>query len=152
MQKIHFSTTINAPVETVWKTMFDETTYSQWTKPFDPSSRFIGNWEEGSEIRFIGSQDDGKEMGMYSRIKENRLHEYVSIEHIGIIEDGVIDTTSDKVKKWAPSFENYTFKEVDGVTEVSVDMDIDDEYKEMFEDLWPKALAELKTLSEKARQ
>lgn len=86
---------------------------------------------------------------MFSRIRENRLHEFVSIEHLGFIKDGVIDTTSDEVKQWVPAFENYTFQEKDGGTEVLVDIDLPDAYKAMFEDLWPKALLALKELSEK---
>lgn len=87
--------------------------------------------------------------GMFSRIKENRLHEYISIEHIGIIKDGVVDTTSAEVKKWAPAFENYTFTTIDSGTEVTVDMDIDDEYKVSFEKMWPESLQILKSLAEK---
>jgi len=54
---------------------------------------------------------------------------------------------------WAGSLENYTFKEVDSTTEVLVDLfadtSIGDEYKEMFQDTWPKALQKLKELVEK---
>jgi len=146
MQKIHFSIKINAPVEKVWNTMFADETYRQWAAAFEPGSQFKGSWEEGSEIQFVGA--DGN-MGMYSRIAENRKHEFVSIEHLGIVKDGVVDTTSEEATKWAPAFENYTFKEVDGGTEVSVDQDMQEEYKEMFEAMWPKALQTLKELSEK---
>lgn len=87
---------------------------------------------------------------MYSRIKENRKHEFVSIEHLGMIDgNGVIDTESDEVKKWTPAFENYTFKDVDGGTEVSIDLDVADEWKEMFDESWPKALDILKEIAEK---
>ncbi len=86
---------------------------------------------------------------MVSRIKENRKHDYISIEHLGVVQDGVEDTTSEAVKQWAGSFENYTFKEKNGSTEVLVDMDINDDFKEMFEGMWPKALQKLKELSEK---
>lgn len=152
MQKLHFSTHINAPREKVWNTMLEKATYKEWTKAFNPSSTFEGSWEEGSEIRFVGSDEEGNQQagGMYSRIKENRLHEYLSIEHLGIIENGVVDTTSEKVKKWAPSFENYTFIEKDGGTELLVDIDIDEEYKDSFEDMWPKALLKLKEMCESA--
>lgn len=150
MEKIHLSIFIEAPVEKVWNTMLQDETYRAWTKPFNANSSFEGNWEEGSEIRFIGTDSDGNAQGgMYARIKENRLHEFISIEHLGIIENGVIDTTSEKVKKWAPAYENYTFAPKEGGTEVSIDMDIDPEFKEMFLDLWPKALQILKELSEK---
>ena len=50
-----------------------------------------------------------------------------------------------------PGFENYTFAEKDGGTEVNIDMDIvNEEYKEMFEGMWPKALLKLKELAERA--
>jgi hypothetical protein len=70
------------------------------------------------------------------------------IEHIGMINNGVEDTTSEEVKKWSPSHENYTFADKDGGTELSVDMDVADEYKTMFEEMWPKALQLLKELVE----
>ncbi|MCF7831887.1 MAG: SRPBCC domain-containing protein [Candidatus Pacebacteria bacterium] len=150
MQKIHFSIIINAPREKVWNTMLEDATYRQWTTAFNPGSYFKGSWEEGSKILFLGPNPDGNgEGGMVSRIKENRLYEFVSIEHLGMINNGVEDTTSEEVKKWTPAFENYTFASVDGGTKVSVDMDINDDYKTMFEEMWPKALQILKELSEK---
>lgn len=87
---------------------------------------------------------------MVARIRENRPYEFVSIEHLGILKDGIEDTTSDEVKKWTPAFENYTFTEKDGGTEVSVDMDIAEEYADMFKEMWPKALLKLKEISERA--
>lgn len=151
MQKLHTSIQIQAPREKVWETMLGDKTYRQWTTAFNEGSYYVGNWEEGSEIRFLGPdpEDKEKEGGMFSRVKENRQHEFISIEHLGIIKNGVVDTTSDEVKQWTPSFENYTFRDKDGGTEVSVDMDVHDDYKAMFEDMWPKALLRLKELAEK---
>jgi uncharacterized protein YndB with AHSA1/START domain len=150
MLKIHHSIHIDAPREVVWHKMLDDVSYREWTKPFNVCSRYEGSWEEGSEIRFIGCDESGKEMGgMYSRIKENRLYEYISIEHLGIITaSSEIDTTSDEVKKWTPAFENYTFVEKDGGTEVQIELDIAEEHKDMFEDMWHKALVILKSLAE----
>jgi uncharacterized protein YndB with AHSA1/START domain len=149
MQKIHFSTTINAPRKKVWDTMLQDATFRAWTSVFNPSgSWYEGDWNRGSKIRFLGPGEDGKLGGMVSQIKENRPYEYISIEHLGIIQDGKEDTTSEAVKKWAPAFENYAFREKDSATEVLVDMDVDEEHKKMFEDMWPKALEKLKELSE----
>lgn len=150
MEKLHASIFINAPREKVWDTMLDDATYRVWTEPFNPggSSRYEGSWEEGSKIVFLGPSDEGGDMGMVSRIAENRLHEYISIEHLGIVKDGIEDTTSEEATKWSPAFENYTFTEKDGGTEVTIDMDIGSEYKAMFEEIWPKALQKLKELAE----
>ena len=132
--------------------MLGQDTYKEWTNPFNPAgSTFVGSWEQGSEVKFIGEDPNtGKEGGMLARIAENRPNEFLSIEHIGIINDGVVDTTSEEVKKWTPAFENYTFTEKDGGTELTIDVDVADEYKGMFEDMWPKALEVLKTLSEES--
>ncbi len=150
MERLTFTTTINAPKEKVWHVMLDETTYQQWTKQFNEGSRYEGNWETGSEMRFIGVDDSGKESGgMYSKIKETRPYEFVSIEHLGMItETGEVDTTSESVQKWAPAFENYTFIDTEGGMEVFVEIDVADEWKEMFNDMWPKALAKLKEIAE----
>lgn len=130
--------------------MLDDASYRQWTKAFNASSRFEGDWSEGSKILFIGDNPDGSgEGGMVSRIKENRPYEFMSIEHLGILKDGVEDTSSEEAKRWTPAFENYTFKEKDGGTEVLVDMDSAEEFASMFEDMWPKALQALKELAEK---
>ncbi len=71
-----------------------------------------------------------------------------SIKHIGIIHDGVEDTESEEARKWAPAFENYTFTEENGKTTVAVDMDIEEEHEDMFQNMWPKALQKLKELAE----
>jgi hypothetical protein len=148
METIKFTVLINANKQKVWDTMLNDKTYRQWTAAFHEGSYFEGTWEQGTEMRFLGPGEDGKLGGMYSKIKENRMHEFISIEHLGMIANGVIDTTSDEVKKWAPAFENYTFTEKGNQTEVKVDMQIDANYKAMFEEMWPKALKALKDLSE----
>lgn len=150
MQKLHASIFINAPREKVWNTMLGKDTYPQWTKKFNPDSRFEGDWSEGSKILFLGTDEQTKETGgMVSRIAKNVPNEYISIEHLGMLVNGVEDTTSEQAKKWAPAFENYTFTEKDGGTEVSVDQDMQDEYVTEFQKMWHEALGELKTLAEK---
>lgn len=149
-QELHTSIFINAPKEKVWDTMLGKETYEEWTKPFNPTSRFEGDWSEGSKIVFLGTDKDGNnEGGMVSRVAKNIPYEYISIEHLGIVENGVEDTTSEKATSWAPAFENYTFTEKDGGTEVKVDMEIEEKYKAEFEEMWPKALQALKELAEK---
>lgn len=145
MQKIILSTTINAPKEKVWEVLWDIDAYQAWTKAFNESSTVkTDNWKEGSKLFFV----DGNVAGMVSEVAKNRPNEYMSFRHLGMVKDGVEDTTSEEVKKWAGSLENYTLKEADGTTELTMDMDINDEYKEMFEKMWPRALANIKALAE----
>ena len=151
MEKLNFKTTINAPVERVWKVMLGDKTYREWTKAFHAGSYFEGSWEKGSEMRFLGPDENGKLGGMFSRIKENIPNRFISIEHLGIIADGKVDTTSDEVKKWTPSLENYTFTDKNGKTELTVDMEIAAEYKEMMTEMWGRALADLKRICENGK-
>jgi uncharacterized protein YndB with AHSA1/START domain len=148
MEKLQFKIDINASNEKVWNTMLEKETYNKWTEVFSPGSHYVGNWSKGSKILFLGPGADGKVGGMVSRIRDNRLYEFISIEHLGEVIDGVEDTTSDRVKLWAGALENYTLVNNDGKTELIVEMDINQEYKEMFEDTWPKALQKLKELCE----
>lgn len=150
MKKLHTSIFINAPVEKVWDTMLEKDTYEQWSKTFNPTSTIKGDWSEGSKMLFVGTDENGKnEGGMVSRIAKNRRHEYISIEHLGILKDGVEDTESEDAKKWAPAFENYTFTAKNAGTELAIDMDISENEQEMFETMWSKALVTLKELAEK---
>jgi uncharacterized protein YndB with AHSA1/START domain len=150
MQKIHFSIHINAPREKVWDVMLGDKTYREWTKAFSPGGYYKGDWSQGSKMLFVGPDPKtGVEGGMVSRIKENRKPEFISIEHIGFLNNGVEDTTSEEARKWTPAFENYTFTEKDGGTQLDVDMDTADEMKQEFEGMWPKALESLKEIVEK---
>lgn len=148
MEKLNFSIEINATKEKVWNTMLEDKTYRAWTEAFSPGSHYIGDWSKGSKILFLGPGQNGEMGGMVSRIKENILHEFISIEHLGIVHDGKEDTTSEAVQAWAGAHENYSFSEKDGVTKVAVEMDSNEEYSEMFNGMWPKALQKLKELAE----
>lgn len=144
---LHYSIIINAPREHVWNVMLEDATYREWTVAFDPGSHYKGNWEQGSRMQFIGTGENGQELGgMMAEIAENRLHEFVSIRHIGEIHDG-------EEKPWAEdgqAYENYTFRDVSEGTELVIDLTgIPDEYVDMFEDMWPKALEKLKEMAEK---
>lgn len=151
MKKLHASIFINAPREKVWDIMLSDATYREWTTAFNPGSYFVGDWSTGSKILFLGPNPDGTpgEGGMVSRIAENRRPEFMSIEHLGLVSNGVEDTESEAAKKWAPAFENYTFNEKDGGTELLVDLDVEEEYYAMFEEMWGKALPLLKSIVER---
>ena len=149
MQVIQFSILIKADRKKVWNAMLGDKTYREWTRAFYEGSYYEGSWKKGSEIRFLAKNDKGQLEGMFSRIKENIPHEFISIEHVGIISDGIVDTTSDEVKKWAFSFENYTLTDKGGETEVGIELQVDENYKKMFEEMWPKALKLLKEICEK---
>lgn len=148
METLSCSIEINSTVENVWKKMLEYDTYTIWTKPFHPYSNYEGSWEQGNEIKFVATAEDGTSEGMYSIIKENKPFERISIEHKGIIKNGVVYTEGEDVEKWVPTYENYNFNHVNGVTTVDVEMQVPAECISDFLKTWEKALKELKTLCE----
>lgn len=154
LKKLHKEILIKASPEKVWDTTFEKDTYKEWTRPFSPDprfdSRFEGGWKKGDKVKFIGTGENGDVGGMVSEIAESDKAKFLSIRHLGIIKpDGTEDTTSDEAKKWAPAYENYTFKETEDGTKFIVDVEVEESMADFFEDLWPKALAKLKEISER---
>lgn len=144
MKTLRFSHRIGAPASRVWATMIDPTAYRDWTSAFCEGSYFEGSSQAGQRIRFLAPNGDG----MVAEIAVHRPNEFISIRHLGGIENGVEDTGSGRVKAWAPAYENYTFRPAAGGTEVIVDQDVLDEYQQYMLDTWPKALQRLQALCE----
>ena len=145
MEKQSFNILIDAPREKVWDVLFGETTYPQWTVVFAEGSHVETDWKEGSKAVFL----DGNNMGMVSTIARNIPNEFLSIKHLGVVKGGKEDFESEEVKKWAGALENYTLKSENGKTELVIDMDIVEDYKDYFLKTWPKALDKVKEIAEK---
>ena len=145
MEKHQFTSTINASKEKVWEILWGKETYPQWTSAFSEGSNAeTDNWKKDSKVLF----GDGKGSGMIAIVEDNRPFEFMSFRHIGMLNDGVEDTDSDKVKEWAGAHEDYTLQEQDGKTTLVVEMDINKQWLEYFEKTWPKALENIKRLAE----
>ena len=140
MEKIEFKTTINATAEKVWAVLFGVETYPKWTSVFAEGSTVETDWKKGSRALF----SDGKGDGMVAVIQDNIPNRYMSIKHLGEIKDGKENLNQD----WSESLENYTLEEKDGKTELTIDMDIIEDWKAYFEKIWPKALDKVKELAE----
>jgi uncharacterized protein YndB with AHSA1/START domain len=145
MEKHTFKITIDAPRERVWEILWGENTYPAWTSVFSEGSRVETDWEVGSKVLFLGG-DDG---GLVSRIADKKPNEFMSFRHEGMMQNGVEVYDDPKMKEWSGAMENYTLKAVDGKTELTINIDLTDEYKEYFEKAWPQALEKLKDMAEK---
>ncbi|MES2591579.1 MAG: SRPBCC family protein [Bacteroidota bacterium] len=149
LKSLHFKININAPVSKVYAIMLADKTYREWTAEFNPTSYFEGTWEKGSKILFLGTSEDNKVGGMVSQIKENITNKFVSIEHLGFIQDGQEVTSGPHVDGWKGALENYTFNDDNGTTKLVVDMmGGTGEYNAYFMETWPKALKKLKSIIE----
>ncbi len=85
---------------------------------------------------------------MTSRIRENIPDRFVSIEHLGIVQNGKEVITGPKVVQWGGAQENYTFSDDNGQTILKIDLDVAKEWKSYFDETWPKALNKLRSLCE----
>jgi hypothetical protein len=98
MKTLHFSIAIHAPKEKVWDIMLDPESYKVWTAEFAEGSYYEGSWEKGAKIKFLAP--DGS--GMTSVIADNQPYGFMSIKHLGYIQDGVEDTESPDIKPGHP--------------------------------------------------
>ncbi|CAM1342030.1 SRPBCC family protein [Tenacibaculum aestuarii] len=141
-----FTIIINANPEKVWKVLWDDKTYPQWTAIFSEGSYAKTDWKEGSKVLFLTT--DGR--GMVSRIKKKITNEYMLFEHLGIIENNIESLESKEAKEWAGATEAYMLESVkNNKTQLTVKMDVVEGYKDFFLNTWPKAMSKIKELTEK---
>lgn len=141
MQSLHYSISIKAPRARVHHTMLADETYRLWTSEFMPGSHYKGSWDKGAQILFLDPQGSG----MKACIAENKPAEFVSIEMLSEVRNGIPDAQD----TWQGAFENYTFAEKDGATVLKVDISaMPAEMVEYMDAAWPKALAKLKAICE----
>lgn len=144
MKRLRYDVTVHASPEVVWNTLFSLPTFRVWTAEFCEGSTVEGTWEEGTRMRFLGP--DGS--GMVSVIAESRPHRFLSIRHVGLLKEGVEVTETAEAAAWVPAFENYTLSPAGPSTDLTVDLDVPEDFVEFMADAWPRALAKVKALCE----
>ena len=141
-----FTVTINTSPEKVWKVLWDDKTYPLWTAIFSHGSYAKTDWKEGSKVLFL--TPDGRVM--VSKIKQKISNKYMFFEHLGVVENNIENLESKEAKEWAGATEIYMLESVDSdKTNLTVKMDVVEEYKNFFLDTWPKAMGKIKELAEK---
>lgn len=140
MKTLKFTTKINAPKEKVWGTLWNDSTYRQWTSVFSKDSHAVSDWKEGSNIQFIDDKGDG----MFSIIEKKIPNQQMSFKHLGELKNGV-----EEKKDWTGAMENYFLSEKNGVTELTMEMDSNEEFEKYFSETFPKAIELIKQISEK---
>lgn len=142
--KLHYSVSINAPKEKVWKVLWNDETYRQWTKAFDPGSHAISDWQKGSKIQFLTAEKDG----MYSVVHDMIPNERMVIKHLGSIKKGVELPSSEETMEWEGALEAYKLEEKNGATELSVEMDTAESFISFMDEKFPQAFETVKKLAE----
>jgi len=144
LKRLQWSIDIAAPASRVYQVIIGPESYKQWTSAFGDGLYFEGSWQEGQRMRFLTPEGHG----VVSEIADNRPNEFISVRHLGYIDDnGVEDTSSKAILAWAPAYENYTLTATPQGTKLTVEQDMTDDFESMPE-AWPQALGKLKSLCE----
>jgi len=146
METLKYQTEINAFAEKVWDVLWNENTYPKWTHFFSPDSKMVTDWQVGGKTYFT---DGSRKNGMVSTIERVEEPKYLVFKHLGEIRDGLEDVDSDKVKAWNGSLEAYYLDEKDGKTTLKIEVDSNEDFKDMFDNGFHKGLEIIKELSEK---
>lgn len=144
MTTLEFKIEINAPVEKVWFSMWDYDNYLKWTSAFCEGSYAVSDWKEGSRIHFLAPNGDG----MYSVIEVLKPNKQMSFKHLGSIKNKEEQPLDDASKLWSGATENYYLESNGNVTQLSVKMDVVDEYVGFFNESFPKGLSIIKDNAE----
>ncbi|HLG03142.1 MAG TPA: SRPBCC domain-containing protein [Bacteroidia bacterium] len=144
MKKKQFSVTIKAPREKVWEVLWNDQSYREWTSPFAEGSYAVSDWKEGNRIQFLSPSGEG----MFSMIAKKIPNEFMSFKHLGVMKEGKEQPADAQTENWSGSMENYSLKNTNGSTELSVEIDVIEEFEKFFDEAFPKALAKVKELAE----
>lgn len=139
MERLTYEIKINAAPEKIWTVLWGEITYRQWTAAFTEGSFYQGNLEEGSIVKFL----DPNNNGMYSRVEKNIPNKEIKFLHLGEIYEGV-----EAPQDWGEATESYILEETENGTILKSEIQTPDEFKEFFEEKFPKALEIIKNLSQ----
>ena len=140
MKKQHFSIKIKAPREKVWQTLWEDKTFRDWGNIIDEGQYMVGEMKEGNEVQFISSVSG---VGVTSVIEKLAPHEYIAFRQIA---DTMESGKQEREKEWAGGTESYSLTEKDGVTSLTVEIDIPLGQEETFNVRFPKALKRVKIL------
>ncbi len=140
MQRMQFLIEIKSPKEMVWKTLWEDKTFRDWSSFIDEGMYMTGDLKEGNEVQFISPSGEG----VTSLVDNLIVNEFVSFRHMTDTQDG-----GKREKEWTGGTESYSLTENSGVTVLTVELDIPSGQEETFKVRLPKALERVKILAEK---
>jgi hypothetical protein len=139
MKQLKYTVQINATPAKVWETLWNDATYRKWTAAFQEGSWYEGSLEEGSIIRMFDPENNG----MYNRVLKNLPEREMTFKHLGWIYDGV-----ESPQDWEESTETYQLEDLGGRTLLTAKVIALDEFVGFYESKFPKALQNIKDISE----
>ena len=148
METLSYEIIINAPKEKVWGVLWNENTYSEWTKFFNlNSSSFMkSDWKVNGKTYFTNAEG----AGMVSTIDSLEKPDQIVFKHLGMRDEaGNEDTESMEVKQWSGCFEKYFLIDFDGKTKLHAEVQTEKDWEEHMNTGFTKGLQIVKELAEK---
>ena len=145
MQEQQFSIEIKAPREKIWDTLWEDKTFRDWANIIDEGQYMVGEIKEGNEVQFISSVNGYGVTSLVEKLVEN---EFISFRQMADTQDS---GEREREKEWTGGAESYSLKENDGVTTLTVNIDVPSGLEETFKVRFPKALERVKVLAEEMK-
>lgn len=147
METLSYEIVINAPRQKVWDVLWNEKTYTEWTKFFNPASASVmkSDWKVGGKTYFLNTEGEG----MVSTIDSLEEPEQIIFKHLGMVDkDGNEDTQSMEVKRWSGCFEKYFLIDYDGRTKLHAEVQVDKNWEDHMNKGFTQGLEVVKQLAE----
>jgi hypothetical protein len=144
MIKLEFKIDIEAPKEKIWKVLWNDETYRQWTNAFCEGTYAISDWNEGSKIHFLSPTGEG----MNSVIESKITNEYMAFKHLSELKNFIEMPIDAATQEWTGAMETYRLTSNTSGTVLNVAMDCLEQYVDYFKNTFPNGLAVVKQLSE----
>lgn len=146
METLSYETVINAPKQKVWDILWNQDTYSEWTKYFSPDSKMNSDWKVGGKTYFLNAEGEGMVSTIDSIDKPNQI----IFKHLGMVDkEGNEDTQSKEVMEWSGCFEKYLLTDFDGKTKLHAEVQVEKEWRDHLNTGFIKGLEVVKNLAEK---
>ena len=144
MQTQKYSISIAASRERVWNVLWRDETFRDWASIIDEGQYMVGELAEGSQVQFLSESG----YGVISLIEKLVANEYVSIRQLADVKDGKEQPRTDGEGDWAGGRESYSLHEANGLTTLTVSLDVPEAHAADFESTMPRALQRIKELAE----
>ncbi len=114
-----------------------------WMAEFMEGSHARTDWIVGHKVRFVDNDNNG----IVGTIKTKQPYDAVEIVYHGEVRNGQDDLESEMARSLNGTRENYYLSESDGVTTLRVEVDMHDDWYQMMDEAWDRALVKINDLS-----
>lgn len=144
MKHLQFSIQVFASKERVWQILWNDRTFRDWASIIDEGTYMKGAIEEGNEVQFISSVNG---YGVTSLVEKLDPNQFVLFRHAADTKESGL---KERKKEWTGGAESYSLNETNGVTTLTVEIEVPQEQEGTFAVRLPKALERIKILAEQS--